>query len=104
MAMYYAQDVTLQMGPTACVAGSHYFMRSRSNRDRADLGLEAEWPAEPEETRMVVEAGTVVITHFELWHRATANRSDTARYMFKFPVVRMEEPTRPTWDFGGAGE
>ena len=36
-------------------------------------------------------AGTAVITHYELWHRATANRSTRTRYMLKFLFARTEE-------------
>ena len=42
----------------------------------------------------------MVITHYELWHRATANRSTRTRYMLKFLFARTEESTpeqRSTW-------
>ena len=95
MAFYYAQDVNVDLGPTAIVPGSHFYIRDRPDDGSREKG---HWDEQSEELRCVVAAGTVVIIHFELWHRATANLSpDEARYAFKFPVVRMEEPTAPTW-------
>ena len=38
------------------------------------------------------QAGTVTIVNFDIWHRATANRSQKRRYMLKFIFARTEEP------------
>eukprot|EP01052_Picozoa_sp_SAG31_P042857 SAG31_NODE_6944_length_1841_cov_1.619977_2_plen_420_part_00 len=96
MALYYPQRVDANFGPTAICKGSHFFVR-----DRPDDGSEqcGNWRPQPEEHRCTIdEAGTVVIIAFELWHRATKNfASRDTRYMFKFPVVRVEEPTTPRW-------
>ena len=50
------------------------------------------------EVALAVEAGTVVIAHYNIWHRATANISDRTRYMLKFLFARRREPTFPAWD------
>ena len=48
---------------------------------------------EVEGLALTCAAGTVVITHYELWHRATANRSTRTRYMLKFLFARTQEST-----------
>ena len=68
------------MGPTALVPGTQYYMDGPGD-EVAGLAL-------------TCAAGTVVITHYELWHRATANRSTRTRYMLKFLFARTEE-SRP---------
>ena len=49
--------------------------------------------AEVEGVALTCAAGTVVITHYEIWHRATANRSTRTRYMLKFLFARTQEST-----------
>jgi len=44
------------------------------------------------------EAGTVVLIHYDIWHRGTANNGDINRYMFKFQFTRMEPPLGPSWN------
>ncbi len=85
MAFYYPQDVTLDMGPTSVLPASQYY----TSRDQAE---------KQEEVLLCGEAGTVTIVHYDLWHRATTNRSERNRFMMKFLFCRMEEPTAPTWD------
>ena len=90
MAMYYPQDTTDEMGPTAVLPGSHYF----GNRDRKD----PPWGGVEGGTLLSGVAGTVNIVHYDLWHRGTANSSGKNRYMMKFLFTRMEEPRSPAWD------
>ena len=78
--LYYPHEVTPDMGPTALVPGTQYYMDGPGD-EVAGLAL-------------TCAAGTVVITHYELWHRATANRSTRTRYMLKFLFARTEE-SRP---------
>ena len=85
MAMYYPQDVTIEMGPTAVVPGSHYYNTG---------------PGPAGELRSTAEAGTVSIVHYDIWHRATPNTSDRNRYMVKFLFTRMGEPESPSWSGG----
>ena len=85
--LYYPQDVSSDMGPTAVQSCSQYYVDPRS--DAPEMAL-------------TVEAGTVVIAHYDLWHRATANTGDRTRYMLKFLFARRREPTFPTWDAGSA--
>ena len=82
MAFYYPQDVTEDMGPTAIQPATQYYMTPS-----ADAGLS-----------LCGEAGTVTIVHYELWHRATENRSNKVRFMLKFLFCRTEEPQQPSWN------
>ena len=85
MAFYYPQDVNAQMGPTSVLPASQYYT-SRNQAERKDEAL------------LCGEAGTVTIVHYDLWHRATTNRSDRNRFMVKFLFCRMAEPTAPSWN------
>ena len=87
MALYYPQDTTLDMGPTAVVPGSQYY----NHAPDAEVG---------DEIALSGDAGTVTIVHYDLWHRGLENSSDRPRYMHKFLFARMEEPSEPTWSSG----
>lgn len=82
MAFYYPQDVTEDMGATAIQPATQYYMT----------------PSEDAGLSLCGEAGTVTIVHYELWHRATENRSDKIRFMLKFLFCRIEEPQHPSWN------
>lgn len=84
--LYYPQDTPERMGPTGVLPGSQYY------RER---------PAGVEVRPLPGAAGTVTITHYELWHGATANRAPQPRYMMKFLLHRMQEPRAPSWDAAG---
>ena len=84
MAFYYPQDVPEDRGPTAVLPGSQYYDTSESAHEQPDISL-------------CGEAGTVTIVHYDLWHRATPNRSDKKRYMLKFLFSRLDEPRTPSW-------
>ena len=86
MAFYYPQDTPAERGPTGIVPGSHY-------HNRLDQGKR--------EVALTGKAGTVAIVHYDLWHRATPNRTARNRYMVKFLFVRLEEPDGPSWDATG---
>jgi|GEM_PF-3109047 len=85
MAFYYPQDTPVEMGPTGVVGGSQYF----------NVG-----PWHGRETPLTGEAGTVVIVHYDLWHRGTFNSGDRKRFMLKFLFARLDEPEAPPWAFG----
>lgn len=90
LAMYYPQTVTPDMGPTAILPGTHLrnaptdFMANYTNIRGAKY--------------LTVEAGTVAITHFDLWHAGTLNKSAKPRHMLKFLFDRQSEPTGPSWN------
>ena len=90
MAMYYPQDAPPEIGPTGAIPGSQYY-ESRV----ASLPLSADVAAlDPEGIGLPVagEAGSVILIHFDLWHRAFPNHTDRERYMFKFQFTRLDEP------------
>jgi Phytanoyl-CoA dioxygenase (PhyH) len=90
LAMYYPQDVTPDMGPTVLLPGTHF---RNAPTDRM-----ATYANFREQVVLTVKAGTVAITHYDIWHAASANRSDRTRYMLKFLFSRAGEPTTPGWD------
>ncbi|MGP4111534.1 phytanoyl-CoA dioxygenase family protein [Streptomyces sp. 4N509B] len=87
--MYYPAEVTLEMGGTLSVPGSHLRRTNESDTGRYQ-NLKGQ-------DRLVCPAGTVVFLHHGLWHGGRRNDSDTKRYMFKIrfnPTVRQ----RRLWD------
>lgn len=87
--MYYPQEVTLEMGGTLSVPGSHLRRTNESDTGRYQNLRGQE--------RLTCPAGTVVFLHHGIWHGGRRNDSDTPRYMFKIrfnPVVRQ----RRLWD------
>ena len=85
MGLYFPQDTPVEIGPTAVIPGSSYYL-SRQN----DVS-EIKFPA-------TGEAGTMIIIHYDIWHQATANETDKTRYMLKFEFTRMNPPTLPSWN------
>lgn len=90
LAMYYPQDVTADLGPTVIMPGTHF---RNAPTDRM-----ATYANFREQVALTVKAGTVAITHYDIWHAATANRGDRTRYMLKFLFSRGSEPIAPSWN------
>ncbi|CAG6395863.1 phytanoyl-CoA dioxygenase family protein [Streptomyces cocklensis] len=87
--MYYPQNVTLDMGGTLSVPGSHLRRTNESDTGRYQ-NLRGQ-------DRLVCPAGTVVFLHHGIWHGGRRNDGDETRYMFKIrfnPTVRQ----RLLWD------
>ena len=87
---YYPQDTPEELGPTAIVPGSHFYATK-------------EGVAGAEELPLCGEAGTVVVAHYDIFHRGTPNRSDRQRFMMKFLFARTAEPRSPSWGNEGPG-
>ncbi|MCZ6680234.1 MAG: HEAT repeat domain-containing protein [Candidatus Poribacteria bacterium] len=90
MVFYYPQDVTEDIGPTAILPATQYYNTRTGAHSQSELPL-------------CGKAGTVTIVHYDLWHRAMANRSDSKRFMMKFLFCRMEEPQAPSWNADAPG-
>ena len=90
LALYYPQDATPDMGPTAIVPGTH--LRNAPSDRMATYGNFRE------QVLTTVKAGTVAILHYDIWHAATANTSNLTRYMLKFLFDRVSEPNAPSWN------
>ena len=84
MAFYYPQDTPEVRGPTGVLPQSQCYNEQPDN-GQAELPLAG-------------EAGSMTIVHYDLWHRAMPNRTETNRYMMKFLFTRMEEPQGPSWN------
>jgi hypothetical protein len=109
MAMYYPHDVPDTLGPTVVVPESHWYcdpLPGPPDGDHGGGGSERPHHClQTDEWRCVVPAGTLIIVHYEIWHRATAISAPPPamegpnRFMFKFLLTRMEEPSwEPSWD------
>ncbi|MDA1299546.1 MAG: phytanoyl-CoA dioxygenase family protein [Proteobacteria bacterium] len=119
IAFYYPQKTTLDMGPTHILPGSQYWnvdheaVENVKGEDRLDYAFEADQVGRNDDTalrdRMLrdavrtfepalaslpveVPAGSVVLVHFDLVHRASGTVSPDDRFMFKFWFCRTMEP------------
>lgn len=90
LAMYYPHDVPPEMGPTVIMPGTH-LRNAPTDRLQTYGNLKGQ-------VFLAVKAGSVAITHYDLWHAATLNRSDRPRYMLKFLFDRNSDPTAPSWN------
>ncbi len=90
LAMYYPQDVPAELGPTVIMPGTH-FRNAPTDRMATYANFREQVP-------LTVKAGTVAITHYDIWHAAAANRGTKTRYMLKFLFTRGSEPKSPSWN------
>lgn len=87
MIMYFPQDTPVELGPTGVMPGTqNYESRIFQEDDRKEEALASG------------EAGTFILIHYDIWHRATANTLGQPRYMLKFEFMRTEAPTSPSWN------
>ncbi|WP_318615740.1 HEAT repeat domain-containing protein [Sporosarcina sp. YIM B06819] len=87
MIMYFPQNTPPELGPTSVMPGtqnyaSRVFTEDEMNKEALASG----------------EAGTFILIHYDIWHRATANTLGQPRYMLKFEFMRTEAPTAPSWN------
>ena len=90
LGMYYPQEVTPEMGLTMILPGTQF--------RNAPTARMATYRTFKTELALNVPAGTVAITHYDIWHRAAPNRSNRTRYMLKFLFDRTAPPARPSWN------
>ena len=90
LAMYYPHEVPMEQGPTIIMPGTH-LRNAPTDRLATYANIMGQVP-------LAVPAGSVAITHYDLWHAATRNRTDRARYMLKFLFDRRSAPTEASWD------
>ena len=90
LAMYYPQDVSSDLGPTMVVPGTHF-----RNTPTDQMATYTNFR---DQVALAVKAGTVAITHYDIWHAASRNKGNRRRYMLKFLFNRTSEPTRPSWN------
>ena len=118
MVFYYPQAVTLDMGPTAILPGTQYWNVNREGTGRTEGEDRFDGTLRPEDMHRMTEAertcfferqvrefdrhvrplqlelpkGSLVLVHFDLFHRGTRSVSDNERFMYKFWYVRTREP------------
>ena len=85
LGLYYPTDVTPDMGPTIIVPGTQ-FRNAPTDRMATYTNIRGQVP-------LVVKAGTVAFTHYDLWHGTAANRSPHKRHMIKFLFRRTQDNT-----------
>ena len=90
LGLYYPRDVTPDMGPTVILPGTQ-FRNAPTDRMATYTNLKGQVP-------LVVKAGTVAFTHYDLWHAAAANSAKVKRHMIKFLFGRTEDNKQPTWN------
>jgi hypothetical protein len=92
--MYYPHDVTVDMGGTRFLPGSHLRVVSEAaiGRYQNIVGQQ----------RMICPAGTLLFLHMGIWHGGGLNMSDQMRYMFKIRMNPGERQMR-LWDTSDLG-
>lgn len=91
MVMYFPQDTPVELGPTGLMPGTHNY---------ETRVFDTENPSGEALARG--EAGTFLLIHYDIWHRATANTLGYPRFMLKFEFMRTAAPAAPSWDHYGA--
>ncbi|OLP88043.1 hypothetical protein AK812_SmicGene30655 [Symbiodinium microadriaticum] len=123
MMLYYPQDTVIAMGPTCIMAGSQYWTKNTEHSECGedillpDSGVQSMFlPGSPssqarclreatanylrqdanlvQELELTVSAGTCVLMHYDLFHRASSRKGSTApeRFLVKFQFLRTTEP------------
>ena len=118
MLFYYPQAVALDMGPTEILPGTQYWNVNREGtgrtegEDRFDGTLSQdtvddmselereqyfqkqvlEFDRSVKPLRLELPKGSLVLVHFDLFHRGTRSVGNDPRFMYKFWFVRTIEP------------
>lgn len=119
MVFYYPQKTTVELGATEILPGTQYWSVDReqpgatAGEDRLDLQFETDgvnsdpdlgvrdarlrqnvmdFDEQTEPIRLEIPKGSVVLVHFDLFHRGTRQLVDGSRYMLKFWYLRTVEP------------
>ena len=118
MAFYYPQITTIELGATEILPGTQYWTVDRENDGRSEgedrlvvdctpKQLREMAPEERdkhiykplpdldrqvEPLRIEVPEGSLVLVHFDLFHRGTRRVSSDTRFMYKFWYTRTVEP------------
>ncbi|MCY4128293.1 MAG: phytanoyl-CoA dioxygenase family protein [Gammaproteobacteria bacterium] len=118
MVFYYPQAVTLDMGPTEILPGTQYWNVNRADTERTEGEDRFDGTISPAALNGMTEAeriqhfqkqvedfdrhvkplrlelpkGSLLLVHFDLFHRGTRSVSEEDRFMYKFWYVRATEP------------
>lgn len=83
---YYPQDTPVEMGPTEVLPGSHRLF--------SQAPLMAHYGRLAGTASTTAPAGTIFITDYAVWHRATAKPSPATRNLLKYNYWRTVAPKR----------
>ncbi len=83
---YFPHEVTLEMGGTRYIPGTHFRIVSEASIGR--------YQNIRGQHHVVCPAGTVMFFHMGLWHGGGMNRSDQLRYMFKIRLCPAKRQLR----------
>lgn len=92
--MYYPHEVTVEMGGTRYLPGSHLRVVSESAIGR--------YQNIRGQRHVVCPAGSILLVHMGIWHGGGLNRADRCRYMFKIRMAPTERQCR-LWDDADIG-
>ena len=84
--LYFPHEVTVDMGGTRFLPGSHFRVVSEEALAR--------YQNIRGQQHVVCPAGTVMLFHMGLWHGAGLNQSDRLRYMFKIRLCPTKRQLR----------
>ena len=90
LGLYYPREVTADMGPTVILPGTQ-FRNAPTDRMSTYTNVRGQLP-------LIVKAGTVAFTHYDIWHAAAPNTSSSDRHMVKFLFNRTSDNEVPTWN------
>lgn len=124
--MFYPQDTVEELGPTEILPCTQYWMNDNAPEEkfptsgrtvgqalsriedldaraaaRAATLAELGWPQETTPTRLVVPAGSIGITHFDVYHRGThrsVGPEHDKRIMIKLWYFRTRDNAEPSWN------
>ena len=123
MVFYYPQTTTIDMGPTEILPGTQYWTVDRekhgvqAGEDILDLTFEGNgighhqdlnardqqlakslngFDTHTKPLKIEVPKGSVVLVHFDLFHRGTRQIASQSRFMVKYWFLRTTEPKRHT--------
>ena len=93
LAMYYPQDVSAELGPTVIMPGTH-FRNAPTDRMATYANFREQVP-------LTVKAGTVAITHYDIWHARIGEswNKDTLHAQVSFhsrqraEIAKLEPPS-----------
>jgi len=91
---YFPHEVTLEMGGTRFIPGTHFRIVSEA--------AIARYQNIAGQQHTVCPAGTVMFFHMGMWHGGGLNRSEMLRYMFKIRLCPTKRQLR-LWDTEAEG-
>ncbi len=83
---YYPQDTPAELGPTEVLPSSHLLRIKRRYMTQYGSIRQA--------VQTVAPAGSIFITHYSIWHRATSSTASGIRNLLKYNYRRTAAPRR----------